>query len=121
MRDCYVRDGRRTLIATDRISAFDVVLGTIPFKGQVLNQMASFWFEATADLVPNHVINVPDPTVMVARECELLPVELVMRAYLTGRDVDVDLDALREGRAQLLRPRPAGRACARTSSCRPRS
>jgi phosphoribosylaminoimidazole-succinocarboxamide synthase len=84
VRDCYVRDGRRVLIATDRISAFDVVLGTIPFKGQVLNQMASFWFEATADLVPNHVINVPDPAVTVARECELLPVEFVMRAYMTG-------------------------------------
>jgi phosphoribosylaminoimidazole-succinocarboxamide synthase len=84
VRDCYVRDGKRTLIATDRLSAFDVVLGTIPFKGQVLNQMASFWFEATADLVPNHVINVPDPAVTVARECKLLPVEFVMRAYITG-------------------------------------
>ena len=60
------------------------MLGTIPFKGQVLNQLAAFWFEATADLVPNHVINVPDPNVMVARECEPLPVEFVMRAYLTG-------------------------------------
>ncbi len=69
---------------TDRISAFDVVLGTIPFKGQVLNQMAAFWFEATADLVPNHVISIPDPSVMVARECQLLPVELIMRAYMTG-------------------------------------
>ena len=84
VRDCYVRDGKRTLIVTDRISAFDVVLGTIPFKGQVLNQMASFWFDATADLVPNHVISVPDPSVMVARECKLLPVELIMRAYMTG-------------------------------------
>ena len=84
VRDCYVKDGRRTLIVSDRLSAFDVVLGTIPFKGQVLNQMAAFWFEATADLVPNHVINVPDPSVMVARECQLLPVELVMRAYMTG-------------------------------------
>jgi len=84
VRDCYVRDGRRTLIATDRISAFDVVLGTIPFKGQVLNEMAAFWFEATADLVPNHIINVPDPAVTVARECQLLPVEFVMRAFLTG-------------------------------------
>jgi phosphoribosylaminoimidazole-succinocarboxamide synthase len=84
VRDCYVRDGKRTLIATDRISAFDVVLGTIPFKGQVLNQMAAFWFEATADLAPNHVINVPDPSVTVARECQLLPVELIMRAYMTG-------------------------------------
>ena len=84
VRDCYTRDGKRTIIATDRISAFDVVLGTIPFKGQVLNQMAAFWFEATANIVPNHVINVPDPTVTVARECELLPVEFVMRSYLTG-------------------------------------
>ena len=48
-----------TLIVTDRISAFDVVLGTIPFKGQVLNQMAAFWFEATADIAPNHVITCP--------------------------------------------------------------
>jgi len=84
VRDCYVRDGRRTIIATDRISAFDVVLGTIPFKGQVLNQMAAFWFEATANLAPNHIINVPDPTVTVARECQLLPVEFVMRSFLTG-------------------------------------
>jgi phosphoribosylaminoimidazole-succinocarboxamide synthase len=84
VRDCYVRDGRRTIVVTDRLSAFDVVLGTIPFKGQVLNQMAAFWFEATADLAPNHVINVPDPAVMVARECKLLPLEFVMRSYLTG-------------------------------------
>jgi phosphoribosylaminoimidazole-succinocarboxamide synthase len=84
VRDCYVAGGKRILIVTDRLSAFDVVLGTIPFKGQVLNQMAAFWFEATADLVPNHVINVPDPSVMVARECQLLPVEFVMRAYMTG-------------------------------------
>jgi len=84
VRDCYMRDGRRTIVVTDRLSAFDVVLGTIPFKGQVLNRMAAFWFEATADLAPNHVINVPDPTVMVARECKLLPVEFVMRDYLTG-------------------------------------
>ncbi len=84
VRDCYTRDGRRTIVVTDRLSAFDVVLGTIPFKGQVLNRMAAFWFEATADLAPNHVINVPDPTVMVARECKLLPVEFVMRDYLTG-------------------------------------
>jgi len=84
VRDCYTRDGRRTIVVTDRLSAFDVVLGTIPFKGQVLNTMAAFRFEATADLAPNHVINVPDPTVMLARECQLLPVEFVMRAYMTG-------------------------------------
>jgi phosphoribosylaminoimidazole-succinocarboxamide synthase len=84
VRDCYMRDGRRTIVVTDRLSAFDVVLGTIPFKGQVLNQMAAYWFQATADIVPNHVIGVPDPQVMVGRECQLLPVEFVMRAYLTG-------------------------------------
>ncbi len=77
-------DAKRVIVVSDRISAFDVVLGTIPFKGQVLNQMAAHWFELTKDLVPNHVLSVPDPTVMVATECTLLPVEFVMRAYITG-------------------------------------
>jgi phosphoribosylaminoimidazole-succinocarboxamide synthase len=84
VRDCYVKDGKRVLIATDRISAFDVVLGTIPFKGQVLNSIAAHWFELTKGIAPNHILSVPDPTVTIAAECELLPVELVMRAYLTG-------------------------------------
>ncbi len=84
VRDNYSKDGRRTLIVTDRISAFDRVLGSLPFKGQVLNQLAAWWFEQTASIVPNHVLDVPDPNVMVARECEPLPVEMVMRAYLTG-------------------------------------
>jgi phosphoribosylaminoimidazole-succinocarboxamide synthase len=69
---------------TDRLSAFDAVVGTIPFKGQVLNQLAQFWFELTKELAPNHMVRVPDPNVMIARECDPLPVELVMRAYLTG-------------------------------------
>jgi phosphoribosylaminoimidazole-succinocarboxamide synthase len=84
VRDCYTREGRRTIVVSDRISAFDVVLGTIPFKGQVLNRLAAYWFEATASVAPNHVLAVPDPQVMVATECQLLPVEFVMRAYLTG-------------------------------------
>jgi phosphoribosylaminoimidazole-succinocarboxamide synthase len=84
VRDCYSKNGQRTIVVTDRISAFDVVLGTIPFKGQVLNQIAAYWFEATKQMASNHVLSVPDPTVMVAAECELLPVEFVMRAYLTG-------------------------------------
>jgi phosphoribosylaminoimidazole-succinocarboxamide synthase len=84
VRDCYTKDNRRTIVVTDRISAFDVVLGTIPFKGQVLNQIAAYWFESTRGIASNHVISVPDPTVMVAAECELLPVEFVMRSYLTG-------------------------------------
>ncbi len=84
VRDNYTRDGRRTLVVTDRISAFDRVLGTLPFKGQVLNQLAAWWFEETKGIAPNHVIDVPDPNVMVAHECEPLPVELVVRAYITG-------------------------------------
>jgi len=84
VRDCYIKEGRRTIVVTDRLSAFDVVLGTIPFKGQVLNQMAAYWFEVTAGLVPNHVLAVPDPSVMIGEECTLLPVEFVMRSYLTG-------------------------------------
>jgi phosphoribosylaminoimidazole-succinocarboxamide synthase len=84
VRDCFIADGKRTIVVTDRLSAFDVVLGTIPFKGQVLNQMAAYWFEATASLVPNHVLSVPDPQVMIGTECKLLPVEFVMRSYLTG-------------------------------------
>ena len=84
VRDCYTKDGKRTIVVTDRISAFDVVLGTIPFKGQVLNRIAAHWFQLTRDLVPNHVLAVPDPQVTVAVECQLLPVEFVMRSYLTG-------------------------------------
>lgn len=84
VRDCYSSDGRRTLVVTDRISAFDRVLGTLPLKGQVLNRATAFWMEATRELVPNHLLSVPDPNVMVAIECEPLPVEFVVRSYLTG-------------------------------------
>jgi phosphoribosylaminoimidazole-succinocarboxamide synthase len=86
VRDCFIdKDrGERIIIVTDRLSAFDAVVGTIPFKGQVLNQLAQFWFEQTASLAPSHMLRVPDPNVMIGRECDPLPVELVMRAYLTG-------------------------------------
>jgi|TARA_Y100000310_G_scaffold24354_1_gene23366 phosphoribosylaminoimidazole-succinocarboxamide synthase len=84
VRDNYILDGKRTIITTDRISAFDKVLCTIPFKGQVLNQTAAFWFEQTKDIVKNHIINVPDPNVMVVKQCKLLPVEMVVRGYITG-------------------------------------
>jgi phosphoribosylaminoimidazole-succinocarboxamide synthase len=84
VRDNYTRDGQRILVATDRLSAFDVVLGTIPFKGQVLNQLAAYWFEETRALAPNHVLDVPDPNVTRALDCKLLPVEMVVRSYLTG-------------------------------------
>ncbi|MEE8581705.1 MAG: phosphoribosylaminoimidazolesuccinocarboxamide synthase [Myxococcota bacterium] len=84
VRDSYVKDGRRTLIATDRLSCFDRVVGTIPLKGQVLNQLAAFWFENTRSVAPNHLLEVPDPNASVGVECQLLPVEFVYRAYLTG-------------------------------------
>jgi phosphoribosylaminoimidazole-succinocarboxamide synthase len=84
VRDSYVKDGRRFIVTTDRISAFDRVLGTIPFKGQVLNRVAAFWFERTAEMVPNHVVAVPDPQVMEVLDCQPLPVEMVVRAYVTG-------------------------------------
>jgi phosphoribosylaminoimidazole-succinocarboxamide synthase len=84
VRDSYVKGGRRTIVVTDRVSCFDVVVGTIPFKGQVLNQVAAFWFERTKHIAPNHILEVPDPCVSIVRECEILPVEFVYRGYLTG-------------------------------------
>ncbi|UCE85548.1 MAG: phosphoribosylaminoimidazolesuccinocarboxamide synthase [Deltaproteobacteria bacterium] len=84
VRDNYVRGGRRAIVVTDRVSAFDVVVGTVPFKGQVLNQIAAFWFEKTRDVARNHLVSVPDPNVSIVEECRPLPVEFVYRAYLTG-------------------------------------
>jgi len=84
VRDSYVGEKRRTIVVTDRVSCFDVVVGTIPAKGQVLNQLAAFWFEKTRGVAPNHLISVPDPNVSVVRELAVLPVEFVMRGYLTG-------------------------------------
>ena len=76
--------GRRVLIATDRLSAFDRMICAIPFKGQVLTQTARYWFEATADICPNHVLSYPDPNVVIARKLDILPVEMVVRGYLAG-------------------------------------
>jgi len=84
VRDSYVVGDKRILVTTDRISAFDRILGTIPFKGQVLNQMAAFWFEKTRGTVPNHVLDVPDPNIMVVSECGQLPLEFIVRGYITG-------------------------------------
>ncbi|MBZ9604549.1 phosphoribosylaminoimidazolesuccinocarboxamide synthase [Phyllobacterium chamaecytisi] len=77
-------DGRRIIIATDRISAFDRILASIPLKGQVLTQTARFQFEQTQDICPNHVIEYPDPNVLVCRKLTILPVEIVVRSYLAG-------------------------------------
>ena len=85
VRDNYdLPDRRRIIVASDRISAFDRILGAIPWKGMVLTQTARFWFEATRDICPNHVISYPDPNVVVARRLDILPVEVVVRGYLAG-------------------------------------
>lgn len=85
VRDNYdLPDGRRILVATDRLSAFDIILAVIPFKGEVLTQTARYWFEATADICPNHVVEYPDPNVVVGRRLDILPVEVVVRDYLAG-------------------------------------
>ena len=85
VRDSYdLPDGRRVMVATDRQSAFDIVLAAVPYKGQVLNETARFWFEKTADICPNHVVDYPDPNVAVARRLDMLPIEMVVRDYLTG-------------------------------------
>ena len=88
VRDSYTfqsPDGeRRVLIASDRISAFDRVLTTIPFKGEVLTRLASFWFGLTGEIIKNHVVSEPDPQVIVGRELKIVPVEVVMRGYITG-------------------------------------
>ena len=85
VRDCYdLPDGTRLLISSDRISAFDIILAVIPWKGQVLTQLARYWFEKTADIAANHVLSYPDPNVVLGRKLTILPVEIVVRGYLAG-------------------------------------
>lgn len=85
VRDAYgLPDGRRILISTDRQSAFDQVLAAVPYKGQVLTQTARFWFDQTADICPNHVISYPDPNVVIVKNLQMLPIEMVVRDYMTG-------------------------------------
>ncbi|MDO8461097.1 MAG: phosphoribosylaminoimidazolesuccinocarboxamide synthase [bacterium] len=84
VRDYYIKNGKRILITTDRISAFDVILGHIPHKGQVLNQLSAFWFEKTKDIVKNHLISVPDPNTMIVKSAKLIPIEMVIRGYISG-------------------------------------
>lgn len=84
VRDTYRFDDKLILITTDRLSAFDRILGLVPYKGQVLNQLAAFWFEQTRDIVANHIIAVPDPNVTVGIRCRPLPVEVVVRGYISG-------------------------------------
>lgn len=92
VRDSYIvgnpsvnsGQAKRIFITTDRQSAFDKVLGLIPFKGQVLTQLSAFWFEKTKDIVDNHFISMPDPNVMIVKNAKLIPIEMVVRGYITG-------------------------------------
>ncbi|WPE20302.1 Phosphoribosylaminoimidazole-succinocarboxamide synthase [Shinella zoogloeoides] len=90
-------DGSRIIIATDRLSAFDVILTSIPFKGQVLTQTARYWFEETADICPNHVLAYPDPNVVIGTRLDILPVEVVVRGYLAGTTSTSILTKYRKG------------------------
>ncbi|MBI3336276.1 phosphoribosylaminoimidazolesuccinocarboxamide synthase [Candidatus Peregrinibacteria bacterium] len=93
VRDVYIQskkchpeldEGRRILIATDRQSAFDRLWCTIPLKGQVLTQISAWWFEKVKDIMPTHILAVPDPNVMVVKDLHMIPIEIVVRGYLTG-------------------------------------
>src|SRR6266508_4155043 len=84
VRDVYEQSHRLILVTTDRHSSFDRIIAHIPHKGQVLNEVSAFWFAQTKDVVPNHVVAVPDANVTVARKCRPLPIEAVVRGYMTG-------------------------------------
>lgn len=85
VREWYdIGKGRRLIVTTDRLSAFDRVLAAVPWKGQVLNQLSAWWNEKTADIMPNHLLSVPDPNVSIVRSARPLPVEIIVRGYMTG-------------------------------------
>ncbi len=84
VRDSYIIDDKRIIIVTDRISAFDRVLGTLPFKGEILQAVSNYWFQQTEDIIPNHIIDTPDPNAIIVRNCRTLPVEVIVRGYITG-------------------------------------
>jgi phosphoribosylaminoimidazole-succinocarboxamide synthase len=84
VRDNYTRGDRIVMITTDRISAFDHVLGTIPFKGEILSRLTTFWFDKVKDIAPVHLVDVPDPSVMVVKKASPFPVEIIVRGYITG-------------------------------------
>jgi phosphoribosylaminoimidazole-succinocarboxamide synthase len=102
VRENYdLKNGTRLLIASDRISAFDVNLAVIPLKGQVLTQTARFWFEATEDLCTNHVVEYPDPNVLVCRRLDMMPVEIVVRDYLAGTTGTSILQMYKKGQRRM--------------------
>ncbi|HNZ26711.1 MAG TPA: phosphoribosylaminoimidazolesuccinocarboxamide synthase [Spirochaetota bacterium] len=84
VRDVYDLGDKLLIITTDRISAFDVVLTTIPFKGEILNNLSYFWFEKTKDIIDNHIIELIHPNAVLVKKCRILPIEIIVRGYLTG-------------------------------------
>ncbi|MBI5353160.1 MAG: phosphoribosylaminoimidazolesuccinocarboxamide synthase [Chloroflexi bacterium] len=85
VRDWYdLPNGERLIVTTDRLSAFDIILARVPYKGQVLNQLSAWWFEQTKDLIPNHMVSVPDPNVSIVKVAEPILVEVIVRGYITG-------------------------------------
>ncbi len=84
VRDVYVQEDKIILVATDRHTSFDRIIAYIPYKGEVLNRISAFWFENTQDIVRNHVLDVADPNILVAKKCHSIPVEVVVRGYITG-------------------------------------
>ncbi|MEK7569693.1 MAG: phosphoribosylaminoimidazolesuccinocarboxamide synthase [Patescibacteria group bacterium] len=84
VRDAYAKPDRITLVSTDRHSSFDRIIAHIPFKGEVLNRTSLFWFDKTKDIIQNHVISSPDPNVVMVKKCKVIPVEMVVRGYITG-------------------------------------
>ncbi|HEX3501259.1 MAG TPA: phosphoribosylaminoimidazolesuccinocarboxamide synthase [Stellaceae bacterium] len=102
VRDNYdLKDGRRIIIATDRLSAFDRIITALPFKGHVLTQIARFWFEATRDICPNHVIDYPNPNVLLCRRLDIMKVEIVVRDYLAGTTSTSILSMYKSGRREM--------------------
>ncbi|WP_297513339.1 phosphoribosylaminoimidazolesuccinocarboxamide synthase [uncultured Caulobacter sp.] len=102
VRDNYdLPDGRRVIVASDRLSAFDRILCAVPCKGQVLTQTARYWFDVTGDICPNHVLAYPDPNVLIGRRLAMLPVELVVRGYLAGTTSTSILTLYKAGQRQM--------------------
>jgi phosphoribosylaminoimidazole-succinocarboxamide synthase len=84
VRDIYVQDDKLILVSTDRHSSFDRIIAHIPHKGEVLNRLSVFWFDKLRDIIPNHLLEIPDPNVSIVRKCNPLAVEVVVRGYITG-------------------------------------
>lgn len=84
VRDIYIQNDKIILVSTDRHSSFDRIIAHIPFKGQILTQISHWWFENTADIIQNHILDMPDPNVVVVKKCSVIPIEMVVRGYITG-------------------------------------